>query len=149
MQVAMITILGQSVGVAAVTVRSSSSHREDLVTTADAATNDRADRRLRQCRDRPSPCRRMTGVPTVLPRTGDVLRVTKAASVQFVRPMLFRVIRVHDWQTYDGWAWLDGYQLNTAGDAIERRSIFVQPQGLQPGFVKATQRVVSRMPVSA
>jgi hypothetical protein len=78
-----------------------------------------------------------------------VLRVTKAASVQFVRPMLFRVIRVHDWQTYDGWAWLDGYQLNTAGDAIERRSIFVQPQGLQPGFVKATQRVVSRMPVSA
>jgi hypothetical protein len=85
----------------------------------------------------------------VLPKTGDVLRVTKATSVQFVQPMLFRVIRVHDWQTYDGWAWLDGYQLNTAGDAIERRSIFVQLQGLRPGFVKATQRVVSRMPVSA
>jgi hypothetical protein len=68
----------------------------------------------------------------VLPRAGDVLRVTKAASVQFIEPMLFRVIRVHDWPTYDGWAWLDGYQLNTAGDAVERRSIFVQLQGLQP-----------------
>jgi len=62
-----------------------------------------------------------------------VLRVTKAASVQFLEPMLFRVIRVHDWPTYDGWAWLDGYQLNGAGDAVERRSIFVQLQGLQPG----------------
>jgi hypothetical protein len=85
----------------------------------------------------------------VLPKTGDVLRVTKAASVQFVQPILFRVIRVHDWQTYDGWAWLDGYQLNAAGDAVERRSIFVQLQGLQPGVVKGAQRPVSRVPVSA
>lgn len=83
----------------------------------------------------------------MLPRTGDVLRVTKAASVQFVQPILFRVIRVHDWQTYDGWAWLDGYQLNATGDAVERRSIFVQLQGLQPGFVARTQRAPSRVPV--
>jgi hypothetical protein len=76
----------------------------------------------------------------VLPRTGDVLRVTKTASVQFTQPMLFRVIRVHDWQTYDGWAWLDGYQLNASGDAVERRSIFVLLQGLQPGFVTRNQR---------
>jgi hypothetical protein len=69
-----------------------------------------------------------------------VLRVTKTASVQFTQAMLFRVIRVHDWQTYDGWAWLDGYQLNAAGDAVERRSIFVQLQGLQPGFVSRNQR---------
>lgn len=69
-----------------------------------------------------------------------MLRVTKAASVQFTQPMLFRVIRVHDWQTYDGWAWLDGYQLNAAGDAVERRSIFVLLQGLQPGFLARTQR---------
>jgi len=46
--------------------------------------------------------------------------------------MMFRVIRVHDWHTYDGWAWLDGYQLNAVGDAIERRSIFVQVNGLRP-----------------
>jgi len=67
----------------------------------------------------------------VLPRSGDILRVTRAASVQFIEPMMFRVIRVHDWPTYDGWVWLDGYQLNSAGDAVERRSIFVQVNGLQ------------------
>jgi hypothetical protein len=71
----------------------------------------------------------------MLPRAGDVVRVTKDASVQFNEPLLFRVIRVHDWPTYDGWIWLDGYQLNTAGDAVERRSIFVQVKGLQPGRV--------------
>lgn len=71
------------------------------------------------------------GGETVLPRSGDVLRVTRAASVQFAEPMMFRVIRVHDWQTYDGWTWLDGYQLDSGGDAVERRSIFVQIDGLQ------------------
>lgn len=70
--------------------------------------------------------------PTVLPRSGDVIQVTKAASVQFLSPMLFRVIRVHDWPTYYGWVWLDGYELNSAGDAVERRSIFVQVAGLKP-----------------
>jgi hypothetical protein len=60
-----------------------------------------------------------------------VLRVTRSASVQFTEPMMFRVIRVvHDWATYDGWAWLEGYQLNSDGDAVERRSIYVQLQGL-------------------
>jgi hypothetical protein len=44
---------------------------------------------------------------------------------------MFRVIRVHDWQTADGWAWLDGYQLDSTGDAVERRSIFVQLTGLR------------------
>lgn len=89
----------------------------------------------------------------MLPRSGDVIHVTKAASVQFAAPMLFRVIRVHDWPTYEGWIWLDGYELNTAGDAVERRSIFVQVSGLrsvgkapdprtrnnrQPGMVSGT-----------
>jgi hypothetical protein len=67
----------------------------------------------------------------MLPSSGDVLRVTRAASVQFVSPMLFRVIRVHDWATYDGWCWLDGYELDNTGDAVERRTIFVQIEGLQ------------------
>jgi hypothetical protein len=66
---------------------------------------------------------------TVLPRSGDVVCVTSTASVQFTKPMMFRVIRVHDWQTYDGWAWLDGYQLDPSGDAVERRSIFVKING--------------------
>lgn len=65
------------------------------------------------------------------PRSGDVLHVTREASVQFEQPILFRVIRVHDWPTYNGWVWLDGYQLNGAGDAVERRSIFVQADGLR------------------
>jgi hypothetical protein len=49
--------------------------------------------------------------------------------------MLFRVIRVHDWSTYNGWAWLDGYELNNLGEAVERRSIFVQLDGLQSAQV--------------
>jgi len=65
------------------------------------------------------------------PRAGDILLITRAASVQFQTPMLFRVIRVHDWPTYTGWLWLDGYQLDAVGDAVERRSIFVQASGLQ------------------
>jgi hypothetical protein len=63
--------------------------------------------------------------------------VTRAASVQFTTPIVFRVIRVQDWSTYNGWAWLDGYELNSVGDAVERRSIFVQLDGLQPVQVSA------------
>jgi hypothetical protein len=66
----------------------------------------------------------------VVPRSGDILRVTREASVQFAEPLLFRVIRVHDWPTYDGWVWLDGYELNGGGEAVERRSIFVRMSGL-------------------
>jgi len=83
----------------------------------------------------------------VLPRSGDVIHVTKAASVQFAEPMLFRVIRVHDWPTYEGWIWLDGYELNTSGDAVERRSIFVQLQGLrQIGKARDPRARNSRQP---
>jgi hypothetical protein len=53
--------------------------------------------------------------------------------VQFTEPIMFRVIRVHEWQTYDGWAWLDGYQLDSVGDAVERRSVFVLLDGLRAG----------------
>ncbi|MFI9641037.1 hypothetical protein ACIG87_13370 [Micromonospora sp. NPDC051925] len=66
-----------------------------------------------------------------LPKAGDLVVVTRAASVQFVKPIRCRVIRVLDWITYDGWCWLDVYQLNAKGDAVVRRSIFVQPAGLQ------------------
>lgn len=82
----------------------------------------------------------------VVPRSGDVLRVTRAASVQFVRPLFFRVIRVHDWSTYNGWAWLDGYELDGAGDAVERRSIFVQLAGLQPANVGPWMRAEASVP---
>lgn len=75
----------------------------------------------------------------MLPRSGDVLCVTRAASVQFAVPMMFRVIRVHDWPTYDGWVWLDGYQLDQSGDAVERRSIFVRIDGLEPSALSTTE----------
>lgn len=80
----------------------------------------------------------------MLPRSGDVLCVTKAASVQFNEPIMFRVIRVHDWQTYDGWAWLDGYQLDSLGDAVERRSIFVRLDGLRAGAGRAAVAAAAR-----
>lgn len=67
----------------------------------------------------------------MMPRSGDVLHIGKEASVQFMAPMHFRVIRLHDWPTYDGWVWIDGYELNSSGDAVERRSIFVQIAGLR------------------
>lgn len=67
----------------------------------------------------------------MMPRCGDVLLVGPAASVQFRPPILFRLIRVLNRSTYDGWVWLDGYELGESGDAIERREIFVQVAGLR------------------
>jgi hypothetical protein len=78
--------------------------------------------------------------------------VAREASVQFAAsPLLFRVIRVHDWSTYDGWAWLDGYELNAAGEAVDRRTIFVQVGGLQPAQPAVTARFTNarRTPVTA
>ncbi|WP_438871522.1 hypothetical protein [Paractinoplanes lichenicola] len=60
------------------------------------------------------------------------MSLTQAASVQFAAPVLFRVIRVHDRPTYEGWVWLDGYELDGAGAAVQRRSVFVQLSGLRP-----------------
>ncbi len=87
----------------------------------------------------------------MLPTSGQLLRITRAASVQFHKPMMFRVIRVLDWNTYDGWAWLEGYQLNTAGEAVERREIFVQLNGLQSAASRRDQAkaVASRDQASA
>ncbi|MER5700834.1 hypothetical protein ABT023_02570 [Micromonospora sp. NPDC002296] len=49
-----------------------------------------------------------------------------------VRPIVFRVIRVHDdWHTYHGWLWLDGYEADARGDAVTRRANHVQPAGLR------------------
>ncbi|MEV6705362.1 hypothetical protein AB0M60_06255 [Micromonospora wenchangensis] len=69
----------------------------------------------------------MTG-PEV--RSGDVLHLSRTASVQFIRPITVRVIRVlADWHTYHGWVWIDAYELNAAGDAVRRRTLFLMPAG--------------------
>lgn len=86
-------------------------------------------------------------MPTPVPRGGDVLILDGHASVQFKsNPILFRVIRHHDWTCTAGWIWLDGYELNGNGDAIERRSVFVQVDGLRRVDLEAAQarRVQSR-----
>ncbi|TCB96025.1 hypothetical protein E0H26_17890 [Micromonospora zingiberis] len=41
------------------------------------------------------------------------------------------VIKVLDRPTYDGWIWIEGYQLNAAGDATERRALYVLKNGLR------------------
>jgi hypothetical protein len=65
---------------------------------------------------------------------GDVLHIDGEASVQFQgeRSLRFRVIRVDPRSTYDGWIWLEGYVLGPAGNALQRRRIFVRRDGLHP-----------------
>ncbi|MDG4810093.1 hypothetical protein O7634_25350 [Micromonospora sp. WMMD1120] len=65
-------------------------------------------------------------------RAGDVVLLTTAASVQFRTPIVVRVIReIPDRHTYDGWLWLDAYQLNSKGEAVARRELFVMRAGLR------------------
>jgi hypothetical protein len=70
-------------------------------------------------------------------RPGDVVHVGPEASVQFSgeRALTFRVIRVDPRVTYDGWIWMDGYVLGPAGNALQRRRIFVRQGGLCPAEV--------------
>ncbi|KAB1158769.1 hypothetical protein F6X68_10310 [Micromonospora sp. AMSO12t] len=65
-------------------------------------------------------------------KAGDVLHLTRAASPQFARPIFFRLIKVRaELHTYDGWTWIDGYQLDEKGDAIARRELFVLKAGVR------------------
>ena len=64
--------------------------------------------------------------PGTTPQPGDVVYVGLRASVQFAAQsaITLRVIRVHEGATYHGWCWIDGYQLDANGDAVERRESF-------------------------
>jgi hypothetical protein len=68
-----------------------------------------------------------------LPRSGDTLYLDARASVQFAgdRAIWFRVIRPLDVVCTRGWVWLDGFELSPHGDALERREVFVQLDGLR------------------
>ena len=72
--------------------------------------------------------------PDQLLQPGDILHVDGDASVQFQgdRSLRFRVIRIEQRSTYDGWLWLEGYVLGPAGNAMQRRRIFVRRDGLHP-----------------
>lgn len=66
-------------------------------------------------------------------KAGDVLHLTRAAGPQFIRPIFFRLIRINtQLETYCGWAWLDGYQLDGKGDALARRELYVLKAGAKP-----------------
>jgi hypothetical protein len=67
-------------------------------------------------------------------RAGDLILLSRAASPQFVKPIGFRVIREEPATTAegDGWVWLDGYEVDDQGEAVERRLVFVQRTGVRP-----------------
>ena len=67
-----------------------------------------------------------------LPQPGEVVLIGASASVQFSgkHGFTFRIIAVDSRPTYDGWVWLDGYQLDGRGQATARRKIFVRRSGL-------------------
>ena len=63
---------------------------------------------------------------------GDLLCLDRRASVQFFRPITVRVIReIEDRQPYDGWAWIEAYELNARGTAVAKRELFVYLAGLR------------------
>ncbi|GAB3813660.1 hypothetical protein GCM10027605_57610 [Micromonospora zhanjiangensis] len=66
-------------------------------------------------------------------RPGQVFRVDRRASVQFGGEcaLLFRLTAVEQRLTCHGWVWLTGYVLSATGEALEKREIFVQLEGLQ------------------
>jgi hypothetical protein len=88
---------------------------------------------------------------TGLPGAGDLVHVTAAASVQFVtRPIFFRVIRAFAFATTpDGFVYLDGYECDTEGLALERRTILVQPAGLHRVEPAPSPRTQGRRPTNA
>lgn len=65
--------------------------------------------------------------------SGQVLHLGRAASPQFTGDGIrLRLIRVHDVPTNeDGWAWVEGYQLDDDGLATELRSVYVRLAGVR------------------
>ncbi|MET8306613.1 hypothetical protein [Micromonospora sp. NPDC005173] len=65
-------------------------------------------------------------------QSGDLLRLTRDASPQFVRAVTVRVIRVlADRHTYHGWLWIECYELAPHGDAVARRELYLMPEGVR------------------
>lgn len=92
------------------------------------------------------------GLPHLQPPIpGEELLISREASVQFAGTpaFVFRVISVCPKPTYDGWAWVTGYQLDGRGQAVAKREIFVRLAGLKrvrraDGRLTSGSAVVSR-----
>ncbi|MEU3457860.1 hypothetical protein ABZ671_30360 [Micromonospora sp. NPDC006766] len=81
-------------------------------------------------------------------KPGRAYYLTREVSVQFVNPYPIRVIRTLDWPTYDGWAWVECYELNERGDAVAKRELFVQPAKMRPWVPLAQRRKLAmRAPI--
>lgn len=89
----------------------------------------------------------MDGVRTRKIAVGDVLHLTRDASPQFARPIVVRVIRLLDWPTYQGWAWVDAYELGPSGDATRRRSLYVRTEGVR-WLTKSSRLTAPRRPLA-
>lgn len=76
-------------------------------------------------------------------KAGDVLQLGRDASPQFAaNTITVRVIRVLDRPTYEGWKWIDVYQLDAGGDATARRELYVMPAGAR--IIEPPTRVPGR-----
>ncbi|MGK5445172.1 hypothetical protein ACSNN7_25560 [Micromonospora sp. URMC 105] len=63
---------------------------------------------------------------------GDVVVLSRAASPQFVAPIVVRVIReIRDRHPPHGWTWIEGYQLDSQGLATTKRELFVLVEGVR------------------
>jgi hypothetical protein len=75
--------------------------------------------------------------------SGQTVLITRAASVQF-NPFQFRIISVDERPTCVGWAWLRGYQLDPAGEALVCRDVFVRVAGLESAPRREPSRIGGR-----
>ncbi|PYC68840.1 hypothetical protein C7C45_17845 [Micromonospora arborensis] len=90
-------------------------------------------------------------------KAGDLVRLTRAASPQFVRPINVRIIReLTDRHTYHGWTWIEAYEVGPDGCARAKRELFVLregvdllPSGPSEPTRPATRQQVRRLPVRA
>ncbi|MET7948172.1 hypothetical protein [Micromonospora sp. NPDC005324] len=90
-------------------------------------------------------------------RAGDLIRLSRSASPQFVRPITVRVIReLTDRHTYHGWTWIEAYELGPDGSARAKRELFVLREGVdllasgqpgQPGLRRPPSKDVRVAPV--
>ncbi|MER7418189.1 hypothetical protein ABT346_15645 [Micromonospora peucetia] len=86
----------------------------------------------------PTASAREDGTPRVNP---GVYLLTREASPQFAKPITVRVIRERtDLITYHGWTWVEVYQLDARGQAIDRRELYVRPDGMRPAQTPSAGR---------
>jgi hypothetical protein len=72
----------------------------------------------------------VTGQEIPAPRPGDIVTVDQRAAHYLQTPIRLRILLVQRSITYDGWAWLHGFELDATGRLGERRAVFVELAGL-------------------